>query len=148
VTHNKIVAGNLNDSVLLKRYRCVLGPGVDLPNVFLDGLLRRDVRHGLVMLVSPLVLFFHPLQPLRVNLVEGSPTDYCTLSDTESLVGTKVREQTVHEFRKTEDPVETLLVDSIILPSLTTHDRNLFLRRRTSLSLTLSFHNKRFIFID
>ena len=70
----KIVVVNLNDSDLLKRYQCVLGPGVDLPNVFLDGLLRCDVRHGFDMLVSPLVLFFHPLHPLRVGLIEGLQT--------------------------------------------------------------------------
>ena len=55
-------SANRNDSVLLVRYRRVLGLGGDLPNAFLDGFLRSDVGHGLAMLVSPLVLFFHPLK--------------------------------------------------------------------------------------
>ncbi len=103
------VEGNLNDSGLLVPYRCLLGPSVDLLNAILDGLLRRDVRHGLVMLVSPLVLFFHPLHPLRVDLVEGLKTDCCALSGAESLVGTKDSEQAVHELRKTERPDVVLL---------------------------------------
>ena len=47
------------------------GLGVDLLNTKVDGFFRRDVGHGLVMLVSPLVMFFHPLDPLRVDRVEG-----------------------------------------------------------------------------
>ncbi len=115
----KFVAGNLNDSGFLVRYRCLLGPGVDLLNTIPDGLLRRDVRHGLAKLVSPLVLFFHPLHPLCVGLVEGLQTDCCTLSGAESLVGTKGSEQAAQELRKTEGPAVTLLCVSIIHPSLT-----------------------------
>jgi hypothetical protein len=36
-----------------------------------DRFFRCDVGHGLAMLVSPLVLFFHPLDPIRVGRVEG-----------------------------------------------------------------------------
>ena len=115
----QVVSGNLNDSDMLVRYRCLLGPGVDLLNAFLDGLLLGDVRHGLAMLVSPLVLFFHPRHPLRVGLVEGLQTDCCALSGDESLVGTKGSEQAAHGIRKTEVPAAVLLCASIILPSLT-----------------------------
>jgi hypothetical protein len=114
----------------LVRYRCLLGPGVDLLNAFLDGLLRRDVRHGLAMFVSPLVPFFHPLHLFRVGLVEGLQTDSCALSGAQSLVDTKGIEQAAHELRKTEALTVALLCVSVILPSLTRHDRNLFLRRR------------------
>jgi hypothetical protein len=71
------------------------------------------------MLVSPLVLFFHPLHPLCVVLVEGIQTDFCALSGSESLVGTKGSEQAAHGIRKTKVPVTVLFCASIILPSLT-----------------------------
>ena len=85
--------------------------------VFLDGLLRHDVGHGLVMLVSPLVLFFHPLHSLCVGFVEGVQTHWWGLANAESLDGTKTRKHTVHQLRKTEVLVSALLSDTIFLPS-------------------------------
>jgi hypothetical protein len=58
-----------NDSVKLVGYRSVLGLGVHHPNVFLDGFLGCDVGDGLTMMISSLVLFFHPLD--HVGVVEG-----------------------------------------------------------------------------
>ena len=78
------------------------GPGVDLLEVFLDGLLRCDVGHALAMLVSPLVVLFHPLDPFRVRVVEALQTYRFGIASTEFLVRAQASEQAAHELRKTE----------------------------------------------
>ena len=55
----------------LVRYRRLLGLGGDLRDTELDGFFWRDCGHELPMLVSPLVLFLDPLDPLRVGRVRG-----------------------------------------------------------------------------
>jgi hypothetical protein len=40
---HKLVVDNLDDSGLLVRYRCLLGPDIDFLNAFLNGLFRCDV---------------------------------------------------------------------------------------------------------
>jgi hypothetical protein len=68
---HKLVEAYRNYSGLLVRYRSLVGLGVDLLNTEVDVFFGRDVGHGFAMLVSPLVLFFHPLDPMRVVRVEG-----------------------------------------------------------------------------
>ncbi len=72
-----------------------------------------------VMLVSPLVLFFHPLDPLRVGRVEGRQTDWCGLVIAESLVGTQDRPHSGHQLRKNDVlPAAPLFGATLLLPSL------------------------------
>ena len=67
----KVVTSHLDHSFLLVRYRSVLGLRGDLLDAEPDGFFWRDFGHELAMLVSPLVVFFHPLDTLRVGRVRG-----------------------------------------------------------------------------
>jgi len=67
----KVVTAHLDHSFLLVRYRRLLGLAGDLHDAERDGLFWRDCSHELPMLVSPVVLFLHPLDPLLVGRVEG-----------------------------------------------------------------------------
>ncbi len=116
-----MVAANTNDSGLLVRYRRTGGPEVDLLDVFLDGLLLRDVGHVLATLVSPLVVLFHPLDPLRVRVVEALQTYRFGLASAEFLVRAQASEQTAHELRKTEGLATVRAAVSIFLLSITRH---------------------------
>ncbi len=79
------------------------------------------VCHTLDMLVSPLVVLFHPLDPLRVRVVEDLQTDRFGLVSAEFLVRTQTSEQSAHELRKTEDIATVRAAVSIFLLSITKH---------------------------
>ena len=116
-----MVTTNTNDSGLLVRYRRTDGPGVDPLDSFLDGLLRRDVGHALAILVSPLVVLFHPLDPLSVRVVEDLETYRFGLTSAEFLVRAQAIEQASHELRKTEVLTTARASTSIFLLSITRH---------------------------
>ena len=67
---SNVVAVNIHDSHNLIRCRSFLGLGV-------DRFLSRDFGDGLDTLTSPLVVHFHPPDPLCVGVVEGLQTDRC-----------------------------------------------------------------------
>ena len=70
------------------------------------------------MMTSPLVVLFHPPDPLCVGVVVGLETDRCGLSSAEFLVGDQGNEQATHELRKTETLDPVLSSDSVLLVSL------------------------------
>ena len=74
---SNVVAVNTHGSHNLIRCRSFLGLGVDRHTVCLDRFLSRDFGDGLDTLTSPLVVHFHPPDPLCVGVVEGLQTDRC-----------------------------------------------------------------------
>ena len=124
-----VVAADTNDSGYLVRYRSVLGAGGHRLDACLDGVLRRDVADKVAMLVSPLVVLFHPLDPLRVGVVVVLQTNSRALASAEFLVRTQGSVHTAHELRKTEGIAATPLPRGLFLPSLISRHGICFWRR-------------------